>query len=160
MMATEDASNVYFEARPDGDCGGLYGLYERNRETATTTLIDPGAPGTANDGVEFIRATPDGHHAYFATSSQLDPADQNTGADVYRWDEEAPSGQRYTCLTCVVPNANIASFGGQHLMPVMVSDDFSHVYFQSQSTARRWSRRAGAAQHVRAERWGHPLRRR
>ncbi|HEY2334174.1 MAG TPA: hypothetical protein VGH58_04095 [Solirubrobacterales bacterium] len=129
MMAVGDASRVYFETRPDGNCGGSYGLYERNRETDTTTLIDPGTPSR---NVEFIRATPDGRSAYFATFSQLDPADQNTGADVYRWDEEAAPGQRYTCLTCVVPNADIAFFNGG-LLPIMVSDDFSHVYFQSRA---------------------------
>jgi hypothetical protein len=128
-MAVEDASRVYFETRPDGNCGGSYGLYERNRENGTTTLIDPGTPSR---NVELIRATPDGHHAYFATFSQLDPADQNTGADVYRWDEEAPPEQRYTCLTCVVPNADIAFFNGG-LLPIMVSDDFSHIYFQSRA---------------------------
>jgi hypothetical protein len=129
MMAVSDASRVYFETRPDGNCGGSYGLYERNREDGTTTLIDPGTPSR---NVEFIRATPDGRSAYFATFSQLDPTDQNTGADVYRWDEAAAPGQRYTCLTCVVPNADIAFFNGG-LLPIMVSDDFSHIYFQSRA---------------------------
>jgi hypothetical protein len=129
MMASEDASRVYFEARPDGNCAGSYGLYERDRETDTTTLVDP---GTASRDVEFIRATSDGRSAYFATFSQLDPADQNTGADVYRWDEEAAPGQRYTCLTCVVSNADIAFFNNG-LLPIMVSDDFSHIYFQSEA---------------------------
>jgi hypothetical protein len=129
MVAARDASRVYFEARSDDICTGPYGLYERNREADTTTLIDPGTPSRS---VEFIRATPDARSAYFATFSQLDSADQNTGADVYRWDEEAAPGQRYTCLTCVVPNADIAFFNNG-LKPIMVSDDFSHIYFQSRS---------------------------
>jgi len=131
MIAAKDASRVYFEVRPDGDCSGPYGLYERNRATDATTLIDPGTPqpGLNQGNVEFIRATPDGRSAYFATASQLDPADQNTGADIYRWDEETGKS---SCLTCVVPNANIASFGSAHLTQIMVSDDFSHVYFQSE----------------------------
>jgi hypothetical protein len=128
-MDVKDASRVYFEVKPDGSCGfgvGLYGLYERNRETETTTLIDPGALG---HDVEMIRSTPDGRQAYFETFSQLDPADANSGADVYRWDEETGES---SCLTCVVPNANISkfsSFGPQ--APVLVSDDFSHIYFRS-----------------------------
>jgi hypothetical protein len=125
-IAAEDASRVYFEAKPDSNCSGPFGLYERNRETNATTLIDPGTP---SKNVEIIRATPDGRSAYFATFSQLDPADQNTGADVYRWDEETGES---TCLTCVVPNANIAFFNTS-LLPILVSDDFSHVYFQSEA---------------------------
>jgi hypothetical protein len=132
MIDAEDASRVYFEARPDGNCGGSYGLYERNRENDTTTLIDPGTSTgpLIPSNVEFIRATPDGRSAYFATFSQLDPADQNTGADVYRWDEETGES---SCLTCVVPNASIAFLGSAHLTQVMVSNDFSHVYFQSKA---------------------------
>jgi hypothetical protein len=126
MMDAEDASRVYFEVRPDGDCGGLYGLYVRNRETDETTLIDPGAFG---HHVEFIRAAPDGRSAYFATASQLDADDQNTGGDVYRWDEVTGES---TCLTCVVTNANIDTFQNDFL-PILISDDFSHIYFQSQA---------------------------
>lgn len=127
MIAAEDASRVYFQVQPDGDCGGTYGLYVRNRESDETIPIDYGASGRH---VEFIRATPDGRSAYFVTFSQLDPGDQNTGADVYRWDEQAGES---SCLTCVVaPNANVA-FLGIAAKPVLVSDDFSHVYFQSKS---------------------------
>jgi hypothetical protein len=124
MMDTNDASRVYFEVKPNGNCGGRYGLYVRNRETEETTQIDP---GTASHNVEFIRATPDGRHAYFATYRQLDPADENNGADVYRWDEG--SGES-TCLTCVVANASI-DFFQLSLRSILVSDDFSHIYFQS-----------------------------
>jgi hypothetical protein len=128
LMDVEDASRVYFEVRPDGDCGGPYGLYERNRETQETTLIDPGV-GSISQDAEMIRATPDGHHAYFATVSQLDSADQNSGKDVYRWDEG--SGES-SCLTCVVPNADISLTLNGRQAPILVSDDFSHIYFQSE----------------------------
>jgi hypothetical protein len=137
MIAAKDASRVYFEVRPDGNCGGRYGLYVRNRESDATTPIDYGASG---QHVEFIRATPDGRSAYFATFSRLDPADQNTGGDVYRWDEEAGES---TCLTCVVPNANIDLVGG-HMRSIMVSDDFSHVYFQSKAQLLAGHGEAGA----------------
>jgi hypothetical protein len=123
MMEVEDASRVYFQTKADGSCnvGSPYGLYQRNRESEATTLIDAGAAGK---NPEFIRSTPDGRHAYFVTASQLDPADGNAGRDVYRWDEEAAAS---TCLTCVVPNANVSESPRR----VVVSDDFSHVYFQS-----------------------------
>lgn len=123
MIATTDASRVYFGARPNHECTKPYGLYVRNREAGTTTLIDPGA----SENVAFIRATPDGRQAYFATKSRLDPADTNGDIDVYRWSEE--SGKA-TCLTCVVPDAAIAEFANSYT-PILVSDDFSHIYFES-----------------------------
>jgi hypothetical protein len=121
---TTDGLLVYFEAEPNGGCGNPYGLYVRNRETDETTLIDPGAEG---HDVFKVRATPDGSAMYFVTFSQLDPDDGNTNADVYRWDERTEAS---TCLTCVVPDAEVRVIGNAST-PVLVSDDFSHVYFQS-----------------------------
>jgi DNA-binding beta-propeller fold protein YncE len=134
--ASTDASRVYFRAPANGDCGGLYRLWVRNRDAGTTTEIDPGAFGQAP---EFIRATPDGRQAYFRTSSNLDPADLSEDAngiepdpvpeaDVYRWDEEAGKS---SCLTCVVPDANLAKAGSGAIAAVLISEDFSHIYFQS-----------------------------
>jgi hypothetical protein len=127
-MASTDASRVYFNAQPDGSgCSGLFGLYERNRESGQTTLIDPGVVGKSP---ELIRATPDGRSAYFLTASRLDPADANSHLDVYRWDE---ASRESSCLTCVVPDANVevTSSLSNFYSSVLVSDDFSHVYFES-----------------------------
>jgi hypothetical protein len=134
MIATTDASRVYFQAKPNADernpgepCGSArWGIYERNRETEETTLVDPGVPGKSP---QFIRATPNGRAAYFLTYSNLDPADTNSDPDVYRWDEEAGES---TCLTCVLPDANV-TFGSTVDGRVLVSDDFSHIYFESSS---------------------------
>jgi len=117
LINTHDASIVYFEASPNGDCSAPQRLYVRNRDTEQTTLIDPGT-----DKVEpaFMRTTPDGRYGYFATYSQLDAADTNQGRDIYRWDEE--SGES-TCLTCVVADAQVGDS--------TISDDFSRIYFQS-----------------------------
>jgi hypothetical protein len=123
MMEIDNASRVYFEVRPDGSCGGRFGLYERKREAEETILIDP---GSGSHSPEFIRSTPDGRHAYFLTWSNLDPSDTNSTGDIYRWDDE--SGES-TCLTCVVPNA--AVLPGQD-GSTLVSDDFSHIYFKSE----------------------------
>ena len=90
----------------------------RNRESESTTLIDPGSLGK---DPELIRATPDGREAYFVTHSKLDPADANTDADIYRWEESEGAS---ACLSCEVPDAEV-------LGDVMVSDDFSHIYFES-----------------------------
>jgi len=115
--ATTDGSIVYFKTQENGNCSGPEQLYVRNRQTNTTTLIDP-----ADEGGEpvFIRATPDGGEGYFLTDSKLDPADQNTGRDLYRWSVTSGSA---TCLTCVVPDARVTT--------VAISDDFSRVYFGS-----------------------------
>jgi hypothetical protein len=122
-ISTTDASRLYFQVQPNGECGAsALALYVRNRQTDETTLIDS---GTAAGEPHFIRATPDGRVGYFGTASSLDSADDNQHEDVYRWDEE--NGP--TCLTCeAVADANLE--GGS---PIMVSDDFSHVYFTSRS---------------------------
>lgn len=120
--ATTDGSRVYFQAPPNGECAKPFDLYVRNLEAETTTLVDGGAGSP-----ELVRATPDGRQVYFTTTSKLDPADKNIDIDAYRWDEEAGKS---TCLTCVVPDARIATAGGA-TVPVMVSGDFSHIYFYS-----------------------------
>jgi hypothetical protein len=124
LIADTDASRVYFGAQPNGECAGSYGLYMRNRGTEQTTLIDPGVEGT---DVALVTVSPDGRHAYFATRSRLEPADNNEDIDLYRWDEE--SGES-TCLSCVVPDAAIEEAAGS-FTPILISSDFSHVYFES-----------------------------
>lgn len=126
-IAQADASRVYFQVAPNGECGKPEGLYERNRDSGETTLIDPGAEGQSP---ELIRSTPDGRQAYFVTNSKLDSADTNVDKDVYRWDEGAATS---TCLTCAVSvDAKVeGASSSSNLNQVVVSDDFSHVYFSS-----------------------------
>jgi hypothetical protein len=128
MMDVNDASRVYFEVAANGNCGGPFGLYERKRKSEETVLIDPGTGSGITTSSEFIRSTPDGRHAYFTTLSKLDAADTNSTKDIYRWDEEA--GQS-TCLTCVVPNAAVLIEPSNSAL-VMISNDFSHIYFKSE----------------------------
>jgi hypothetical protein len=118
-MEIDGASRAYFQVKPNGSCGSSSNraLYQRNRESNETTLIDSASEGEVN----LIRATPDGRHAFFTTPSTLDSADTNGGRDVYRWDESTGES---VCLTCVVSNAKVSD-------SVLVSDDFSHVYFKS-----------------------------
>ena len=124
-----DASRVYFEAQTTCDPGAPWGLYVRNRDSEETTLIDAGTPVSGAHGdANLIRVTPDGRRAFFATFSQLDSADANAHGDVYRWDEETESS---TCLTCQAhPDVEIV-VNNQTLAAVLVSDDFSRVYFSS-----------------------------
>jgi hypothetical protein len=118
LIATTDASVVYFATQENGDCAGPKRLYARNRHTEETINVDP---GSELGSPEFIRATPDGREAYFETWSQLDPNDRNTDKDIYRWSLDSGAA---TCVTCLVPDAQV-SFA-------KVSDDFSRIYFDSQ----------------------------
>jgi hypothetical protein len=131
MIATTDASRVYFQAKPNGgSCGSsLWGIYVRNRDASQTTLIDPG-PGAGGQSPQFITTTPDGREAYFLTYSKLDPGDSNSSPDIYRWDEGAGES---SCLTCFIPNANVSFNSGGSPGRVMISSDFSHIYFESTS---------------------------
>lgn len=144
-----DASRVYFDANANGDCDGVLGLYGRNRETEETTLIDPGAQ---KKSPTFFRSSPDGRSAYFGTFGNhetyvgLDPEeeDQNEHGDIYRWDEESGTS---TCLTCVVADASLAlrGAGTDTFTRAMVSDDGSHVYFESYRQLIPGQGRAGDA---------------
>lgn len=146
-MSASDASRVYFETSPNEECFRPLGLYARNREAdggaGATTLIDPGSFGHE---VNLVRATPDGRSVYFVTNTNhttygelppaereisFDPAeeDNNEHEDLYRWDERTNTA---TCLTCVVPDANLREVG-EHAAAVAISDDFSHIYFESTS---------------------------
>jgi hypothetical protein len=127
-FSTTNGSRVFFQTgEPGRDCPGATGwnLYQRNREAGTTTLIDASVDGR---DPKMIRSTPDGRSVFFVTYSQLDPGDTNPHPDVYRWDE----GSGATCLTCVVPDANLLTITGDPAA-VLVSDDFSHIYFESES---------------------------
>ncbi len=140
LMATTDASRVYFAVAPNGECEGFHPwwLLERDRSSGQTLEVAP--PDLHN---AMIRATPDGRSAYFVSALKLDREgrDTNSHVDVYRWDEAADglSGSA-TCLTCAVENeageaitdANLYVSNGA-AAPAMVSDDFSHLYFESES---------------------------
>jgi len=109
-VATTDGSRVFFRSQGD-NCSGPYGLYVRNRETATTTQIAAEA--------EFIQATPDGRSALFDTREQLTAEDVNSEDDLYRWKE----GEGAECLTCTV--------GGARYYDGLTSEDLSFTYFRS-----------------------------
>ncbi len=146
-IAVTDGSRAYFQAKPNGSgCGANVplALYERNREAATTTLIDPGSG--ANEP-HFVRATPDGHEAFFVTKGHCAKYDQATSGcdseakgdtnghpDVYRWQE---TKSKASCLTCEVENEAGETISDVHLSEgkqrVAISNDFSHVYFESEA---------------------------
>jgi len=137
-MSITDASRVYFQVHPDStypSCNGPWALYERNREANPQTTTPIVSPALATNDTAIIRTTPDGHGAYFVTSAKLSSADKNSDIDVYQW---AEATGKDTCLTCGVENevgqkitdADLSAFNNGPL-PVLVSDDFSHIYFNS-----------------------------
>ncbi len=103
--------------------------------------LEVAPPDTRN---ALIRATPDGRSVYFVSALPLDPADTNGHIDVYRWDEET---KKDTCLTCSVENEKGETITDVNVLAesaVMVSDDFSHVYFTSTA---KLTAQAAAGQH-------------
>ena len=133
-IAATDASRIYFLAKPNagepggGSCSGSFShLYVRDRNSGKTTLIDPKAS-------DFLTAIPNGHQAYFATRSGLDPADTDPDSpDLYRWDEDAGAEGESSCITCFasVPGHLAIVSSNNSLAHVLVSEDLSHVYFYS-----------------------------
>jgi hypothetical protein len=127
-MATTDASRVYFQAVPNGKpCdSGPRAIFYRDRDAEETIEVDP---GTTTSGVsEMIRATPEGRDLYFLTAISHSPDDINGKGDIYRWDADS---NQYTCLTCIVADPGLATDPNGGFAPVLVSDDFSHIYFKS-----------------------------
>jgi DNA-binding beta-propeller fold protein YncE len=132
-IATTDASRVYFKVQSGSVCNSApYNLYVRDRGADKTTLV---ARAQGVEDVNFIRASADGQIAYFVTSGNCrkyseadetvcetsEAGDTNGDPDIYRWEEA--SGES-SCLTCGVLDADVS-------LPVMISDDFSHIYFRS-----------------------------
>ena len=128
VLDVASGARLYFQARENGSsCTSTStpsALYERDREDEETLLVDPGVP---NHSPEFIRASPNGRLAYFATWSELDPSDLNSDADIYRWDDGTRTSR---CLTCVVSDAKLKEWN-TGLAYLRVSDDLSHAYFES-----------------------------
>jgi NHL repeat len=126
-IALTDASRVFFGTSGD-NCSDPLGLYVRNREAGTTTMI-------AAEG-RFVRATPDGREAIFITPEALDPDDSNAVKDIYRWSEQ---GDSHECVTCVVPS--VATLSDFQILP---SEDLSRIYFVSNAQLVPGEGKAGA----------------
>jgi hypothetical protein len=122
FIATDDASRVYF-GTTDESCSGPPQVYLRNRDTESTTLISGPPSSGALEAARFIRTSANGSVAIFATATKLSADDANEGTDLYRYTEGAGN----ECLTCEVPNGNADVEPDQ----VLVSNDLSHIYFQS-----------------------------
>lgn len=117
---SRDAARMYFMATT---CGNPEQLYLR--QGGTTTLVS-GPPVAGPDlGLRgFEQATADGSAVFYLSASRLVAADTNATTDVYRFTLAGGN----TCLTCVVPEANV---GGTGEDGALVSENGEFVYFLS-----------------------------
>ncbi|HEX3173467.1 MAG TPA: hypothetical protein VHQ43_04515, partial [Solirubrobacterales bacterium] len=121
-----DGSRVFFTAgvtsRPiNGYWGSLYlredAAHTVQIDASQRSTPDPGGPGRS----QFQAATPDGKHVFFISKEALLDADTDGHTSIYRYDAEAPEGQRLKLLptgATVVP---------EHV--VDVSEDGAYSYW-------------------------------
>lgn len=124
---SDNAERVYFY-----DQGAENFLYVRDLTTDPKRTIPVSISSRTGDtgsiyGSRFISASHDGSQAYFASEAQLTDA-ATPGGGIYRFDLDAPEGQR---LTLITPDAGDPT--GLHLGGAVASDDQSHLYFTSTS---------------------------
>lgn len=123
---SRDGRYTYFTSRGH-NCVDPKQIYGYDALTGRTELISGPVTSGSDLGADiFVQAAADGSWVVFRSESSYDVADTNGTADAYRWTR----GGSLTCLTCVVPNANI-SFTDGFYPNISVSEDGSHVYFVS-----------------------------
>jgi hypothetical protein len=142
-----DGSRVFFSVGEAVTAGGASRLYVRQGDSVSQATVAVsrdersdcfGDPSCGGDGqpdplpdaqtglAQFQSADAAGTTAYFSSPDQLtddSTASGNSTQDLYRWDGDAPEGQRLTDLTIQDPGS------GQVLGVVGTSDDSSRVYF-------------------------------
>src|SRR6476659_1553054 len=127
-------SRLFFQSRGNDapDCDDPSELYRRDIAAGETTLISGPALSGDSDAT-FLQASADGSAVVYATTASLTVDDTNSDPDVYRWTE----GVGNECLTCVVADAAVRAkldqtSAGGFSTSLAVSEDLSHVYFDSQ----------------------------
>lgn len=122
-----DGSRVFFT--PDLPNSSTKTLYVREHGTSTTLISaseragdDPLVP---HEG-EFLGASTDGSVVYFVSGDRLtdssNVAQEEGGAHLYRWDAEAPLGERLMDLTEADPRGRVLGASG-------ISDNGDSIYF-------------------------------
>jgi NHL repeat-containing protein len=89
-------------------------------------------PQTAADGNFWAAKGTDGSVAFFTSPSPLTADSPPSGGGLYRWDANAPEGQRLSLIWSGVPAG-----------PTAVSDDATTVYFVSQLNLYMWRQGEG-----------------
>lgn len=130
--AATDGSAVYFTSRGDtAGCADPPNLYRRDVVAGRTALVSgPPVLGDTDLGVDaFVQGAADGSWVVYRTATSLDPSDDGDGLstdmDLYRWS----LGSGNTCLTCGVPQAQVATGFNAGI----ASLDGSHAYFTAEA---------------------------
>ena len=133
-----DGAKVFFTAASGSSCGALGPLvnevYARIDGSQTVPISEPSeadcskceiGPGSRADAV-FAGASHDGSQVFFTTNQRLLLAASGAGPFLYRYNFNAPVGERVTLLSGGDP-------AGARVQGVArVSEDGSHVYFVAQ----------------------------
>ena len=127
LRRVSDGNRVIFES-PDrlvpDDGDGTTDVYEN--DAGTLRLVSQGPTGgTANLRANFLGATPDGTHIYFATAESLVTQDGDGDADIY---------ERAGGTTTLISTSNNNVVPGQGFDFEAVSEDGSRVIFISRGT--------------------------
>ena len=124
-----DGQRVFWTYAPSGSEAETQLLARVNgTETIQLDAAQGAAPGPAGKG-HFLNASADGSKVLFTAPGRLS-ADAGEGGDLYRYDFEAPPGERLTDLTpaALTPGAEAAAVQGL----LGASEDGSHAYFVAQ----------------------------
>jgi hypothetical protein len=95
-----------------------------------------GPPQTAAEGNFWAAKGTDGSVAFFTSASRLTADSPPSGGGLYRWDANAPEGQRLSLIWPGVPAG-----------PTALSDDAKSIYFVSQLNLYMW-RQGEGVRHV------------
>jgi hypothetical protein len=123
---SDDGSRQLFVSPPAGNSQ----LYQRIDGVRTAWISEPERPGQGEpEGVVLAAATPDGRNVFFSTTSRLLEADENDGADLYRWTDSPDPGTEDN-LT-LVSNSGFFTTGGQIGQAIGVSNDGQRIYYHT-----------------------------
>ncbi|HEX5712540.1 MAG TPA: hypothetical protein VFX85_04415 [Solirubrobacterales bacterium] len=131
---SDDARRVFFNT---GSWAALGPLLQRDMTVSPPRTVAVSASEKAGDvGTEhpakLIGASSDGSVAYIESAAELTDA-ATPGGGIYRFELNAPAGQRLEQLTPANPEpgmpGGVGDLGGLSLRSAIVSDDATHVYF-------------------------------
>jgi hypothetical protein len=134
-IVSDDGSRIYFTVQEVPGRAGISGtpagqLYLRENASATVHVNASeranALPGSSLPA-QFWTASANGMRAFFTTEEQLVDEDRNGVADLYRFDAEAPVGERLTLLS--VDGEPDDGTGGATTSAMGANQDGERVYF-------------------------------
>jgi hypothetical protein len=130
---SNDGSRIHFTVQDIPAVGIASGsttgqLYLRQDASSTVAVnASEDRPSPTLGSAEFWTASADGARAFFSTAEQLVDEDTNSSVDLYRFDLEAPAGERLRLLS--VDSEPADGTGGTTQLALGASDDGERVYF-------------------------------